>query len=477
MGQIGSLASQFLTARGCSEPALTLRGVARGPSSGRRCGNVGYNGCAVPSPGGRRHRRSWLFLVPSSLLLVCLTGDGESTTSPQASPWHYLFVIIVFMGWGILFGSFAGSLKCSCLARPAALKLLCVIVYITGDVGVFVANDFAGKAYHREMAMFCSAVISMVLGLVASWLEGGWMGLQDAMKIKHWIRSLPVASCFSLSLLCQMYAVSRLSSVLVKMLFQLKLPCTVLMSTLLLGQTYSFLQVNALAEIFLAVIIFTHLEVDPLFAHGVQQIDWRGGTAMLGSAHTVVSVLLNVLGSLLSERFFKEATSVSLYAKVAHIKAGELMVTGAMMFFIPSTAQSVSEHSGMLAGFDRHAWLVVGFLVLDSWMSIIVVKQLSSVVKALAKCVSLVLLFILSVAVFKTKSFQLMQFIAAMLVVNGSILYSYASNLGGQRGKNHERESAKNGTSAGCHMEHADADVDSLHRRRYATAERLSPDL
>jgi len=287
------------------------------------------------------------------------------------------------------------------------------------------------------------------LGLGASWLEGGWMGLQDAMKVRHWIRSLPIASCFSLSLLCQMYAVSRLSGVLVKMLFQLKLPCTVLMSTLLLGQRYSFLQVNALAEIFLAVIIFTHLEVDQLFDHEVQQIDWRGGTAMFGLAHTVASVLLNVLGSLLSERFFKEATGVSLYAKVAHIKAGELMVTVAMMFLIPSAAHPVAGHSGMLAGFDWRAWRVVGFLVLDSWMSIIVVKQLSSVIKALAKCVSLVLLFILSVAVFKTKSFQLMQFIAAMLVVNGSILYSYASNLGGQQGKNHGGEGAENGNSAG----------------------------
>jgi len=351
---------------------------------------------------------------------------------------HHLFVIIVCLGFGFLFGSFAGKLQLSpqqqrehavrnirILANPAALKLLCVIVYITGDVGVFVANDCAGPGYQREKAIFCCAMISMLLGLGASWLEGGWRGLQDAMSVKHWIRSLPVASCFSVSLWCQMHAVSLLSGVLVKMLFQLKLPCTVLMSTLLLGQTYNFLQVHALAEIFLAVVIFTHLEVDPVFQH----IDWHAGTAMLGLTFCAVAVLSNVLGSLLSERFFKEAANVSLYAKVAHVKAGELLVAMAMVCFQPG----MSHRSFGLDGLDMRAWRVVGFLVLDSWMSVVVVKQLSSVAKALAKCVSMPLLLVLSVAVFKTRCFQLMQFIAAMLVVNGSSLYCYASNLRGQQ--------------------------------------------
>merc|ERR1719195_117642 len=216
---------------------------------------------------------------------------------------------------------------------------------------------------------------------------------------------------------------------------------------------------------------------------------------MFGLAHTVASVLLNVLGSLLSERFFKEATSVSLYAKVAHIKAGELMVTVAMMFLIPSAAHPVAGHSGMLAGFDWRAWRVVGFLVLDSWMSIIVVKQLSSVIKALAKCVSLVLLFILSVAVFKTKSFQLMQFITAMPatwgvsrertmevraqrtgIQQGGPLRSRplrGCGRGRARGRAHARGHGHGRARARARARgRAHADVDSFHRRRCATAER-----
>jgi len=411
------------------------------------CHSAGHNGCTVPTNDGRRRHRTGRLLFPPILLsLVCHTGGVVLTSAPQTLHWpawldiHHIFVVIVCLGLGFLFGSFAESCsrrQVSLLARPAALNLLCVIVYITGDVGVFIANDLAGEGYNREAAMFCSAVISMLVGLGASSLEGGLTGLQDAMDFRHWARSMPVAICFSLSLWCQMQAVSRLSGVLVKMLFQLKLPCTVLMSTLLLRQTYSFLQLSALFEIFLAVIIFTHLEVEPLFAHGVQQIDWRAGTAMLGLAYSFASVLLNVLGSLLSERFFKEGTSVSMYAKVAHIKAGELVVTSVMMCCHPGMALHISGPSAILASFNMRSWRVVGFLVLDSWMSVIVVKQLSSVVKALAKCVSVVLLFILAVAVFKTKSFQLMQFIAAMLVVNGSILYTFASHSMGQQRANH----------------------------------------
>jgi len=354
---------------------------------------------------------------------------------PGARGARRLFVCLGGLGLGFFSGSLAAG------GRPlpplpeggAPMELLVVVLYIAGDVSVFIATNAASSTYHLEAVMLASAVCAWVTGVGTSWLFGGRAALRESLLMKHWVRLLPVAGFFSLALWSQMHAVLRLSGVLVKVLFQLKLPCTVLLSTVLLRQSYTFLQLHALATIFLAVTAFTCLKVgrlESLFASGAS-----GGltTAALGFLFSGASVGFNVLASLLAEKAFKDYPQVPFYATVAHMKVGEILVAAAMLSLVPGAPVPAKlllcSPRTAFVGFDAGVWLVVASLVVDSWMSAVIVKRLSSVVKALSKCMSLVVLYVMSVVVLKTESFLLPQMILGLLVVNGTGLFTYASGM------------------------------------------------
>merc|ERR1712183_23749 len=94
----------------------------------------------------------------------------------------------------------------------------------------------------------------------------------------------------------------------------------------------------------------------------------------------------------------------------------------------PLPLSHLSENpSRLLRGVDGHAWCVVALLIVDSWMSALLVKGLSSVVKGVAKCVSLIVLYAISVFFIRAEVFRLPQALIALLVANGTGMYAYAS--------------------------------------------------
>jgi len=311
----------------------------------------------------------------------------------------------------------------SAVLRFFSSEVALVLAYIAGDVAVFAAMDAAGHGYSRESAMLCSAVVCLATAALASCLADGLAGLCEALQLRHWARRLPVAASFSLAIWSQLHAVARLNSVLVKVLFQLKLPCTVLMSTVVLQQSYNSVQVHALITNFLAVTAFTCIQ-----AGQTEDLLVVSVPALLGYVFSFAAVGFNVVAGLLAEKAFKASRDVSFYATVVHLKVGEALVALALMSLVPRAPLPLSlllrDPLAMFAGFDAGVWRVVLALVVDSWLSAVIVKRLSSVVKAVAKGVSLVTIYALSVRVLKTEAFRLEQMILAMLIVNGTCLFT-----------------------------------------------------
>lgn len=316
-----------------------------------------------------------------------------------------------------------------------------VILYVSTDLGVFFAYDAANDDFGREAVLLVSSLSAWVLGCWLSWWQGGEAGLRQAFSFRHWMRLMPIAGCFSLATWSQLNAISRLSPVLVKVLLQLKLPGTVMLSTLFLRQKYSFLQINSLTTIFLAVTAFTCVKVgrlESLFAPAAS-----GGltTAALGFLFSAMAVLFNVFASMLGELAFRVNADVPYNATVVHMKVGEILMAFFLMSLKPNAPlplrSLLANPSAMLTGFDMGVWLVVGFLVTDSWVSGLLVKRTSSVVKSVAKCMSLISLYTLSVCVLRTEPLKLIQVILAMLVVNGTVAFSYTSLAKKKHGENY----------------------------------------
>lgn len=332
-----------------------------------------------------------------------------------------------------------------------------VSLYVATDLGVFFAYDAANDEFSREAALLVSSGLALLIGGWLSWRREGKAGLWQALAIRYWIRLLPISSCFSLATWAQMHAISDLSPVLVKVFMQLKLPGTVILSALLLRHRYSFPQINALMAIFLAVTAFMCAKVgclDSLFAASA-----NGGLtcAARGFLFAAMAVVLNSLASCLSELAFRISADVPYHTTVVHIKAGEILMAMTLYFMsmrpqpLPLDGDGTLPFDGdgtppldgdaapplrpfsrsstsMFTGFDAQVWLLVALLVLDSWMSGLLVKRMSSVVKSVAKCMSLVVTYVLAVFALQTEPIVLLQLILALLVINGIAAFSYVSS-------------------------------------------------
>lgn len=310
--------------------------------------------------------------------------------------------------------------------------------YIAGDVGLMLAAGAATQAHSRPAMLFTVAVLAFLIGLVISLTNDGWKGLRNAFAPRRIIGLVPVASLFSISTLAQLQALQYLSPVVVKVLYQLKLPLTMVLSTVMLKQRYSLLQIQALGVIFFAVNAFTSLHA----ASSGLLVSKAGasaaaGSVLLGLALVLFAVCLNVVGSLIAERAFRTNPDIPVYSTVANLKAGEALVSFALLTLLPNAPLSLQTFwqspLQTFAGFDMTTWRLMALLLADSWMSALVVNRLSSVSKNVAKSVSIIALYTLSVAA-GTEAFSLPQAFIALLVVQGSLLFSSVSEA---RAKNH----------------------------------------
>jgi len=155
-------------------------------------------------------------------------------------------------------------------------------------------------------------------------------------------------------------------------------------------------------------------------------------SAATGFVFATMAVVLNSLASIMGELAFRISEDVPYYTTVVHIKVGEILMALYLMSLKPQAPvplrSLLRDPASILAGFDAGTWLVVVLLVLDSWMSGLLVKRMSSVVKSVAKCMSLVVTYVLAVFALQTEPIVLIQLILALLVVNGIAAFSYISS-------------------------------------------------
>eukprot|EP00415_Alexandrium_ostenfeldii_P003375 UN3375 len=214
---------------------------------------------------------------------------------------------------------------------------------------------------------------------------------------------------------------------------------------LLLKRKYTVSQLQALSNAFLAVTAFTVLRVGDIGNPFVASAPLS--KTSIGFINTALAVLANVTASLLAERALKGDTP--WYTTVAHVKAGETLFAFTLMMregCVPGSpltfGQIVQSPSAVFEGFTATVWGLEMFFVGDAWMSALVVARLSSVVKALAKSLSMIVLYLLAL-VLGSEAFSLPLLLLAGILANASQQFAYASSL-----KRPEEGAATSGTVA-----------------------------
>merc|ERR1711971_265256 len=130
-----------------------------------------------------------------------------------------------------------------------------------------------------------------------------------------------------------------------------------------------------------------------------------------------------------AEKALKEREEVPFYTVLAHFKIGECMT----VLFVMFVEESLEAHSLVgkrflaFQNFDNSVWSLLVALLIDGWTTALLVKHLSNVSKGVAKCASLVVLYVISVFVPGTAAPVLGKMFLALLIVHGSGSFSYAS--------------------------------------------------
>merc|ERR1712232_155355 len=188
----------------------------------------------------------------------------------------------------------------------------------------------------KPALMLTVSTLAFLIGTVVSWIFDGWLGLSQALSPRRCLRLAPVACLFSLATLAQLQAMQLLSPVAVKVLIQLKLPFTMVLSTVLLRQRYTLFELQAMLVLFVGVILFTSVTaVSGGLGSAAASTSLPIGSTFIGVAFVLASVCFNVLGSLVAEKAFRDSPNVPVYATVSNLRFGEMVAAFAWLTLVP----------------------------------------------------------------------------------------------------------------------------------------------
>lgn len=305
-----------------------------------------------------------------------------------------------------------------------------------------------------------SIIIGLMISLFSSVLFDKtpcWRALTQTFGASFQCRAILsyslVAALLCISDVFTMLAYSKLDAGLKKILDQSRLPITAAMSSLITGKRYSMHEWLALFIVLMAISSFYVADVEhqavtelhtkcrypphcfdePGYDICAVRVDGATllGAAVNGTRHDIttldvkaskrdwqgfvfslISNLFNCAGSLFFEKIVKKTASTPFSTQKVQMEATGFPVAMAMSFIVPLYiapqggkavwwAKNEAEGSGegFFQGYTQLTVAVIAIGIVQAWMSGIIVKQLSALVKQFAKC------FILLATVFCTSTF------------------------------------------------------------------------
>jgi len=262
-----------------------------------------------------------------------------------------------------------------------------ILVYVCCDMSVYIVGERATFNYTKETVILASAVCSIVLGTTLSVLRRGWRGLAECYDLRAIAVLFPVSASFCISQFALLKTFHYFDGAFIKLLGQMKLPLTALLSYFVLDRRYSGRQWLVMLSICISCFMFTLLRVG-----GVQALD-APGQWLDGLIFVFVWITANILASLFSERVYQAKPDLAFPTLMVNTMIGELCTSSLML-----TMEPAFQVSHFFKGWDRTTIAVLLCLMTEEWLSALMVRRLSSVSKIVSKACSMVFLYMLALA-------------------------------------------------------------------------------
>jgi len=310
-------------------------------------------------------------------------------------------------------------------------QLACVGTFIVSDASRTIVYDrtINHTAIVQQSIVIMMSVASIPIGVVIAGIMEGPKGVKASMSPKMALKYLPVSACFSLGQTCQIYAYGvGISGVMNTVIGYSYMPLSAVLSRWIFRRVYTHLEWLALLLLVLSASCFV-----------LMQDNGSGGVSILGIVFVLISVVLSCLGSVLAEKFMKDDRDSPFYIQKVQLEVGG-MITATVMLFVSGLVSNrptdafwkdrdigggTVDH-GVFVAWDAKITLALVVSLLQSWLGGLVAKQLSTVIRAVAQCLSLLLIYFVGDLVLKKVPFDWPQGTTAVVVALTVQVFSQA---------------------------------------------------
>jgi len=233
------------------------------------------------------------------------------------------------------------------------------------------------------LALCGKNTLSVIFGLWLGLLLEGQRGVRRCLQLRRNFWMLPVAACFCAAQMAMLEALRTFNAGSLKIMAQVNLPTTAVLSWLLLGRRYTTQQWAAIALVAAAVAAFAQVRLlyfrPPYWSHEGHFL-----SPSLGILSLLSSIFLSCSASILAERFLTRGDRVPFYIQKTNIMLGELLtsflLTAAYLHTL-ADSQGVTENCSWDQVADYRNLLVVVVWAVHGWMAGLLVKECSAFAK------------------------------------------------------------------------------------------------
>lgn len=246
--------------------------------------------------------------------------------------------------------------------------------------------------------------LSLAIALVSSFVLEGTQAFRKIFSWHPLWRFISVALLFASASFLDYFALRiGASTAQVVTVGYIYMPISAILSYWVFKRMYGRLEWIAMGMLTLAILTFVFLR-EQLKGKTLDDIERiRSQYSIPGLLLIVCSVVMSVMGSILAERIFKDRSkglkwwSARFYVMKVHLDFGQFAI-GAIMWALPCVIHKPGPTSTNAAWFGEWGptqFLMVFILAGQGWLAGLLVKEFSTVVRALAQSVTLVLLMCL----------------------------------------------------------------------------------
>lgn len=278
-------------------------------------------------------------------------------------------------------------------------KAWLVFLFVLLDASKSIAVSHA--AVHGRMCaplvIAWKNALSIGLGLALALGRDGLPGFRNCLAMRRGFQVLPIAAAFGFAQLCAMKALRFYDAGSLKVIAQVNLPLTALLSWLLLDRRYSAQKWLAVGLMLVTNVAFLQVRMLVLQPQSCREelCDdslFRIAPKVLGMFYFLLGIAVSCSASIFAEKFLKKWPEEPFYILKTNLMIGELIlaVLGVINNF--SKEDSADEDNDSCSWDQFHDWRrqlpVVLVWLLHGWIAGLLVRRCSALVKNVSHILS-----------------------------------------------------------------------------------------